>query len=223
MKKRIGLAAVLAAALLALALLLVCLVSPVYAKKVTDYRMRIGNFTGPATGAAQDDNIKASLDLAHTDLDTIIADTTAMEKSISKDLASLAAGANNLFAVTGGPIKLTEIVTYVTGTIQTQSTLIGYNVDPTAPATDTAFGTDGTALEINADAIGTVYSWDGVLAADLTVTTNGVVVAMGTDVSYGLIIPIGMIELTSSATSTGTLTVYMTYIPLSPDSVVTAQ
>ena len=33
----------------------------------------VGNFTGPYNGAAQDDNIKASLDLAHTDLDAIIA------------------------------------------------------------------------------------------------------------------------------------------------------
>jgi len=32
-----------------------------------------GSFTGPINGAAQDDNIKASLDLAHTDLDAIIA------------------------------------------------------------------------------------------------------------------------------------------------------
>ena len=33
----------------------------------------LGNYTGAYDGAAQDDNIKASLDLAHTDLDTIIS------------------------------------------------------------------------------------------------------------------------------------------------------
>lgn len=31
-----------------------------------------GDFTGPHDGAAQDDNIKASLDLAHTDLDAVL-------------------------------------------------------------------------------------------------------------------------------------------------------
>ena len=33
-----------------------------------------GDFTGPYNGGDQDDNVKASLDLAHTDLDSIIAD-----------------------------------------------------------------------------------------------------------------------------------------------------
>ena len=36
---------------------------------------RLGAYTGPVGGAAQDDNVKASLDLAHTDLDTIITAT----------------------------------------------------------------------------------------------------------------------------------------------------
>ena len=38
----------------------------------------LGNFTGAYDGVAQDDNIKASLDLAHTDLDTIVADTVTI-------------------------------------------------------------------------------------------------------------------------------------------------
>jgi len=152
-----------------------------------------------------------------------IGSASVSERVVQKHLSTIANGANNLFAVAGGPIKLTEIVAYVDSQIQAQSTLIGYNVDPTTPATDTAFGTDGTALEINADAAGTVYSWDGVLATDLTATTNGVVLAMGTDVSYGLIIPVGMIELTSSAASTGQITVYMSYIPLGPSVTVTPQ
>ncbi|MHC4704469.1 MAG: autotransporter outer membrane beta-barrel domain-containing protein, partial [Planctomycetota bacterium] len=41
-----------------------------------NYESMFGAFTGPVSGAAQDDNIKASLDLAHTDLDAIIADFT---------------------------------------------------------------------------------------------------------------------------------------------------
>jgi len=54
-------------------LLLLCIPMPSHARKVTGlYQERIGNFTGPITGSAQDDNIKASLDLAHTDLDALI-------------------------------------------------------------------------------------------------------------------------------------------------------
>lgn len=151
---------------------------------------------------------------------------TMSEKCISKTVSTIANGANNLFAVTGGPIKITEIVTYVTTTpIAAEGCLIGYNIDPTTPATDTAFGTDGTALECNNAAVGTALIWDGVLATDLTAATNGAAVLMGTDVSYGLLCPIGMIELTAAhdGAVTGELTVYMRYMPLSPASVVTAQ
>lgn len=39
---------------------------------------QLGAFTGPAAGAAQDDNVKGSLDLAHIDLDAILADTISI-------------------------------------------------------------------------------------------------------------------------------------------------
>lgn len=39
---------------------------------------RLGAYTGPVGGAAQDDNVKASLDLAHTDLNTIITATAKL-------------------------------------------------------------------------------------------------------------------------------------------------
>lgn len=41
----------------------------------------IGNFTGSHDETEQNDNIKASLDLAHTDLDAILADTAAWDSS----------------------------------------------------------------------------------------------------------------------------------------------
>jgi hypothetical protein len=181
---------------------------------------RLGAYTGPESGVAADDNVKAANDLILADGVEAATQATLEAKCISKDLASLASGANVLFTVAGGPIKLVEIVAICTGDIQAQSTLIGYNVAVTTPAGDVPFGTDGTALEINADAAGTLYTWDGVIAADLVATTAGVAIASGSDVTNGLIIPPGDIELTSSATSTGTLTVSMRYLPLSPDSVV---
>ncbi|MDD5204418.1 MAG: hypothetical protein PHS17_03305 [Desulfobacterales bacterium] len=186
-----------------------------------------GDYTGPHDGTAQDDNIKASLDLAHTDLDAIIASlstlSTMREKSVSKAITTIANGNNDLFAVANGPIKILEIVAYVATEIGAESCLINYNIDPTAPATDTAFATDGTALEINADAVGTVYTWDGVIANDLTATTNGV--ALGTAAYSGLIVPPGMIELTAvhDGTITGAITVYMRYVPLATGVSVTAQ
>ena len=167
----------------------------------------------------------ATMEIAAEVVTAMDANSTSFattERSISKTLTSLAT-TNNLFAVTGGPIKIVEIVTYVTVQMETKETLVSYNIDPTNPGTDTVVGSTGTALDVTGDAIGTLWMWDGVLANNLIPVTNGVAVAMGTDVSYGLIVPIGMIELASSATNTGDVVVSMRYQPLSPDSVVTAQ
>jgi hypothetical protein len=143
-------------------------------------------------------------------------------KCAEVEIASVAT-TTNLFAVTGGPIIIRDIVGVVTTNIVATTCLINYNIDPTEPATDTVFGTDGTALEINGDAAGTVYTWDGVVATDLTATTNGVVLTQGTDVANGLLCPIGMIELAATATNAGKIKFYMVYSPLSPLSVVTPQ
>ncbi len=190
---------------------------------------QLGAFTGPAAGAAQDDNAKASLDLAHTDLDAIIVDgteaatqTTMDEKCILASITTVATGEDVLFTVAGGPIKIIEIVGIVTGTIQAQSTLINYNVAVTAPAGDVVFGTDGTALEINADAVGTLYTWNGVIANDLLATTSGVALGMASGTTTGLVVPPGDIELSSTAASTGTIEFSMRYQPLDEGVTVTA-
>lgn len=170
--------------------------------------------------------ISTALATADGNVDSILVDTAAVddmqEQSISKAISTIANGNNDLFVVAGGPIKIIEIVGYVVTQIGAESVLINYNIDPTAPATDTAFGTDGTALETNADAVGTVYTWDGVVANDLTATTNGV--ALGTPTYSGLIVPVGSIELAAvhDGTADGAITVYMRYIPLASGVTVTA-
>lgn len=186
----------------------------------------IGAFTGPKAGAAQDDNIKGSLDLAHTDLDAILADTADMqpmaERCVTKTLTTIMNGNNNLFAVTGGPVKITEIIGYVATEIEAKSCLINYNYDPTTPATDTAFGTDGTALELNAAAVGSLLTWNGVVANDIVKTANGV--ALGLPTYSGIIVPAGSLELAAvvSTSATGAVTFYVRYLPLSSSSVMAA-
>ena len=59
---------------------------------------RLGAFTGPEGGAAQDDNVKASLDLAHTDLDAILADTGTDGVAIANDGITAAKIAANAIA-----------------------------------------------------------------------------------------------------------------------------
>ncbi len=57
---------------------------------------RLGAFTGPVGGAAQDDNVKASLDLAHTDLDSIKAKTDTITAHTDNNFST--SGATNFFA-----------------------------------------------------------------------------------------------------------------------------
>jgi len=141
--------------------------------------------------------------------------------TISDVVTGFTNGTAGLFTVAGGPIKIIEIVGYVTDTIGSEGNLVNYNINPTAPAADTVFGTDGTALETNADAIGTLYTWDGVVANDLTATTNGA--ALGVAAYSGIIVPIGAIELATAndGTVSGEITVYMRYLALDSDVTVT--
>lgn len=227
MKKRIGKISIVVLLLFVIALLAANVVlQPAKAVPRGSVRERLGNFTGPITGAAQDDNVKASLDLLNADTALIVADTAEIQqtngvRTISKSLATVASGANNIFAVTGGSIKVTEWTIYIDTVMVATGCLIGGNVDPTVPATDTVFGTDGTALEFNNMAAGSLVLWSGVLAADFTAVTNGV--GLSTNTAEGMIVPAGMIELTASASNAGALTVYMSYVALGEGVVVTAQ
>lgn len=156
---------------------------------------------------------------------TILADTAAMQPCapgcVSKTLTTIANGNNDLFVVSG-TCKIVEIVGIVTTQIEAKSCLINYNMDPTSPAGDTAFGTDGTALEINADAVGTLYTWDGVVANDLTATTNGVAIGMANDT--GLVVPAGSLELAAvvATSATGAITFSVRYVPLESGATITA-
>ncbi len=61
---------------------------------------KFGGFSGDG-GAAQDDSVKASLDLAHTDLDTIIVDTAPLWDTTLVG-ASVVSGSIASFVATGG-------------------------------------------------------------------------------------------------------------------------
>jgi hypothetical protein len=142
-------------------------------------------------------------------------------KSVTKRLTTILNGNNNLFNIIGGPVKIIEIIGIVAVQIEGKSCLINYNMDPTSPAGDTAFGTDGTALEINGDTVGTLYTWDGVIANDLTATANGVALGIG---GAGLICPAGSLELAAVVvtSATGTIDFYVRYVPLIPGARIEA-
>lgn len=179
------------------------------------------NVTADSDGSVLERLEQIDVDTSAAVLDTAEIQQTNGVRTISKSLGTIASGANNIFAVAGGAIKVTEWTIYIDTIMVATGCLIGGNVDPTVPATDTVFGTTGTALEFNGMAAGSLVMWNGVLANNFTATTNGV--ALSTNTAEGMIVPIGMIELTASASNAGALTVYMSYIALGEGVTVTAQ
>jgi hypothetical protein len=158
-----------------------------------------------------------------TILDTINTTTAAFTgpKVVSKSITTIANGSNTLWTIAGGPIRVIEICGYVTTQIGSEGCLIGLNCNPGTPATDTAFGTDGTALECNAAAVGSLLSWQGVIAADLVKVTNGV--GLGHSGAGRLIVPAGTMEMVAAhdGTCAGAITWYMEYEALASGVTVT--
>lgn len=157
--------------------------------------------------------------------DKVVADMDAnsvslqQEKCATTTLTTIVNGNNNLFTISG-TVKIVEIVGIVATQIEAKSCLINYNMDPTSPAGDTAFGTDGAALEINGDTVGALYTWNGAIATDLTATDNGV--AIGNAAYSGLIVPAGSLELAAvvSTSATGAITFTVRYQPLTPGATI---
>lgn len=207
--------------------LLVAVLMPFFgnaiATPIMDIRDYLGSFTGPGTGAAQDDNIKASLDLAHTDLDAIIANqentgTTIAGKTYCSVKVATAVD-DDLFDVDGGAILITSMVGVVTTNMQAQANAIELCLDADAGWTDYDFT---TAVETNGDAAGTRYVFSG---ANESVWTP----LEGADGGASILMTPwycgeGMIEQNAAQTTqTGAITWYMTWIPYEDGTTVTAQ
>lgn len=172
------------------------------------------------------DNTTDSLEAIGENAVAILADTAVMqplaESTVTKSLTSIVNGNNDLFVVAGGPIKIIEIFGIVTTTaIEGKSTKVNYNMDPTIPSGDTVFGTDGDAVDIDAATVGTILTWDGVVANDLTETANGVALGVG---SPTLIVPAGSLELAVvvSTGATGQIDFFLRYKPMVTGAAVTA-
>jgi len=137
----------------------------------------------------------------------------ALGKRVTRDTATLPAGvATPYFTVTGGPILLVQIYGVVTTIVQTQACNAKLIANPT-----TGSDVDLCAvLNITAAAAGSFFTITGTVADALL---NLVAVkAMVTP----LIIPVGSIDLSMSATNTGATRWVAHYLPLESTSVLAA-
>lgn len=118
-----------------------------------------------------------------------------------------------IFNVENGRIVLKALIGEVTTAIQGQAQNLSINVDSDAGAADVLAST----LETNADAVGTYYSVEGDGSALLVAEGNG-----STCIGNGAVIGAGIITLTASASSTGSIAWDLYYLPLDPTAYVTA-
>ena len=181
-------------------------------------RAMLGDFTGPHGGAAQDDNVKASLDLAHTDLDAILADTVALDLYRVKTISTttdFTASTDNMFTVAGGPVEILSLYGLCTTLAGGSPGTMVIEMDATTAAQDGDFS---TTVNVDALAAGDVIRFTNAIDEGVLSWTTGT--QAGQPLNW--FAPIGDIEQTLSSTGTGAVTWYMTYRALDASSAVTA-
>lgn len=172
---------------------------------------KAGGFSGDG-GANQDDSIKASLDLAHTDLDTIVTQTPAIVVKNTGDMSSgygTAQSPVSLFTVTGDVLcrVCASVNTGVTSTSNNGTLEVGIAGNTACLCVQDV--ADGTAFDVG-------DSWSLITAAD----ANGAqfadewcIVGNGSDI----ILTIGTNNMTA-----GDIDFYCEWKPLSSGATVVA-
>lgn len=143
-----------------------------------------------------------------------------------------ATGTGHIFTVAGGRVVVTSITAVVSTAIQNQACTLSVGNTPSggsgantslATATSIINAAVGTSLAVPPFSAGSaaallVSGASGVLAG------NGTASALGVPVSSGgiAVVPAGTIDVTTSATNTGSITYSITYVPYDAGATVTA-
>jgi hypothetical protein len=133
-----------------------------------------------------------------------------------------ATATQSIFTVTGGRILLTSLSGVVTTVIGGTVTTLSVGVTPTGGALAAAALASATA--ITSATVGTLISIPDIGGNALVVAASGFTVAAGISLSSGGIglVSAGVINVTTSATTTGAIQYSLTYMPIDIGAVVTA-
>ena len=196
-----------------------------------DADSKIGSFTGPKSGVAQDDNIKASLDLVNTDTALLIIDTASILAN-QNGTGTLIAGKtyvaiSNAAVVTSALVDLFDVLG---GAIEIISMFGACEVDMAGAPGALNLEIDATVADFDAD-FTTAVTVDALNKGDIitfaAVTSGEAVLVPTTGVNAGLPVswycPIGMIEQATVSTGTGSIIWTMTFRPLIGGVTVTVQ
>lgn len=121
-------------------------------------------------------------------------------------------GDGTLFTVSGGRVILASIVGEVTTVIETQANASLIKINPTVGADVDLCA----ALDITADAVGTIYTITGTLGDVMAVATSGAIVHQAAP----LILAVGVIELECAASNTGAIKWTLKYLPYDDGAIV---
>ncbi|MEW2420444.1 hypothetical protein AB0911_07860 [Streptomyces nigra] len=119
-----------------------------------------------------------------------------------------------IFTVTGGRVLVTSLVGEVTTAIQNQACNLKVTANPTT-------GTDvdiAANLNVQADEVGCLYGITG-LFSDALVGANA---GAGVVPRNPVVLPVGTLDLVTSATNTGSVKWSLTYVPLDDGASVAA-
>ena len=136
-------------------------------------------------------------------------------KIVERSASTLPQTAQTAYFTVTGRVLITqivgEVITAAIGAVETLAELIS---NPTVGADVNICA----QLDLNADAIGTLYTISGTLADALIATTSGAVAAQ----SAPILVSAGSIDLKTSSSTTGQTKWTVHYIPLDSDSSVVA-
>ena len=141
----------------------------------------------------------------------------ALRSVVKSDGSCAAAGDDDLFIITGGPVRA-KIVGVVTDTIGTTATNGDLQIDVTAPAN--TFDLNAAPVAIEQDAIGTVYTNVDSTSVFTATTLGASIIDDVAAAEAEFILPVGTVIFRSSGASAGTIQWTMTYEALSPNSMV---
>lgn len=132
-------------------------------------------------------------------------------------LAADVGGAWNIFEVFGGPVLVTQLWGHVTVVIAGAVVpVLTFNPNVGAQAASAII-----MLTLNADAIGTVYIWDGSLAVAAPVPTAAIGMAAAGETTmqgqFFVLVP-GVLLFTNAVAGTGVIDWYINYIGCVPDA-----
>jgi len=140
---------------------------------------------------------------------------------VEKADGAVLSGDDPIFTISGGPVRILSITGIVTTQIGAGTTNVKLELDTTTPSATVQM--NAGAVDIDADAAGTSYRSINTTGIFTPITAGFVLIANAfavLDTEY--LAPIGTIQFNSDAARAGNIKWYLSYIPLSPNSRVTA-